>query len=305
MRLPCYAAKLGIAALLALPGRAAAQPVPGRDLLDFPLGVMAEAPALATQTGGGLYNPASLLIGRGARGRASVALLNAPGDRGLRGELAALEWRVRPTAAISVSAARAGIGGIDRTTSDPLTELGSVVYDTFVLSAGGAVRPLRHLSVGAAVRYRMGRSDTTRAAAWGTDVGLVADGLLGRHDVRLGAASFLWQVGGDGSERPAVLAGVDGRLWGVAPAREVRAGGSYLASRRGEREAYGYVAGRLRAVEGRLGLARARRFDSPPQLRLRLGFGLEYARFHVGIAREESDPGFGPIYQFTLSTLLR
>jgi hypothetical protein len=27
--------------------------------------------------------------------------------------------------------------------------------------------------------------------------------------------------------------------------------------------------------------------------------------FMWGIAREESDPGFGPIYQFTLSTLLR
>jgi hypothetical protein len=305
MCLPCFAATLGIAALIAFPARVVAQPVPGRDLLDFPLGVMAEAPALATQTGGGLYNPAALLLGRDARGRASVAVLNAPGDRGLQGGIAALEWRVRPSAALAVSAARAGIGGIDRTTTDPLTELGSVVYDTYVLSTGVAVRPLRHVAVGTAVRYRMGRSDTTRAGVWGTDFGVLADGLLGRYDVRVGASSFLWQAGEREDARPSLLAGAEGRVWGVARAREVRVGGSYLASRRGEREGYGYLAGRLRAVDGRLGLAQARRFDSPAQMRVRLGFGLEYARFHVGIAREESDPGFGPIYQFTLSTLLR
>ena len=297
---------MGIAAVLAPIARAGAQPVPGRDLLDFPLGAMAEAPALAGQTAGGLYNPAAPLLGApSARGRASVALLNAPGDRGLSGELVALDWRVRRRTALSLTAARAGIGGIDRTSTGPQTDLGSVVYDTFVLSVGGAHRPLRHLAVGGALRYRTGRSDTTTASLWGTDVGVVVDGLLGRRDVRAGVSSFLWGPGRRSEERPALLAGADGRVWGATRSREVRVGGSFLTSRRGERESYGFAAGRLRTVEGRVGVARAARFDSPVQTRLRLGFGLEYARFQVGIAREESDPGFGPIYQFTLSTLLR
>ena len=44
---------------LVLTAAAAAQQVPGRDLFEFPLGLLAEAPALSMQMTGGLWNPAT------------------------------------------------------------------------------------------------------------------------------------------------------------------------------------------------------------------------------------------------------
>ena len=304
MRDLCFVAALG-PALLVGPVQATAQrAVPGRDLLDFPVGALAEAPALAIEAAGGLYNPAAPLLGPAGRLRGSVTHMNAPGDRGLAGELVGLEWRQRPQRVLSFTAARAAVQDIPRRGDEPAQDLGTVPYDTYVLSAGAATRVQRHVAVGAALRYRTGRVDTTQASAMGGDAGIVVDGLLGRYDLRLGASSFLWRPDARFDDRPLGLGGADLRVVGRAPAREVRLGASYLASRGGEAEGYGYVSARLRNVEGRAGLARAQR-GPYSDTRTRLGFGLRYARLLVSVAREESASGFGSMYQFTLSSILQ
>ena len=305
MRDLCFVAALGLA-LLVGPGQASAQrAVPARDLLDFPVGALTEAPALANEAAGGLYNPAAPLLAPAGRLRGSVTHMNAPGERGLTGQLLGLEWRQRPQRVLSFSAARAAVQDIPRTGEEnPSADFGTVPYDTFVLSAGAATRVHRHVAVGAALRFRTGRVDTTQASAIGGDAGIVVDGLLGRHDLRLGASSFLWRPNARFDDRPLALGGADLRVVGRAPTREVRVGGSYLGSRGGEAEGYGYVSARLRNVEGRAGVARAER-GPYTDTRTRLGFGLRYARLLVSVAREESASGFGSMYQFTISSLLQ
>ena len=305
MRFLWFAAPLGVALVIA-PRAAAAQAVPGRDLFDFTVGALAEAPALAIESAGGLYNPATLLLAPVGRLRASVAHLNAQGDRGLTGEVLGVEWRARPRLAGALSVARIGLSGIPLTTESPDVMPGmTVAYDSFVFSGGVAYRPVRHIALGGALRYRAGRVDTVRAGRAGADAGIVIDGLLGRHDLRLGASTFLWRPRALRDDRPLGTLGADARVVGSTVAREVRLGASYLGSRGGERETYGYITGRLRNVEGRAGLARAARADGDAESRVRLGLGLRYARFHVAIAREEGESALGSIYQFTLSTLLK
>jgi len=53
---------------IVLAGPVAAQQVPGRDLFEFPIGLLAEPAALSAQMTGGLWNPASARAGQSARG---------------------------------------------------------------------------------------------------------------------------------------------------------------------------------------------------------------------------------------------
>lgn len=303
MRHLCFAATLG-AALAAAPRVTGAQAVPGRDLFDFAIGALGEAPALAVEAAGGLYNPAAPLLAPVGRLRGSVTHLNAPGDRGLSGEVVGLEWRQTPRRAYALTIARAGVSDIPRTDDTPTANGGTVVYDSYLVSAGAAQRLLKHLVVGGALRYRVGRLDTATASTVGADAGVVVDGLLGRRDLRLGASSFLWRPGADRGDRPLASVGADARVVGRSVAREVRLGASYLGSDGGEQEGFGYVSARLRNVEGRAGLARASR-GGEADTRSRLGLGLRYAGLLVGVAREESASGFGSIYQITLSSILK
>lgn len=304
MRHLCFAVVTG-AALVALSRPADAQRVvPGRDLLDFTIGAIGEAPALAVESAGGLYNPAAPLLAPGGRFRGSVSHVNAQGDRGLSGQVVALEWRPAPRRLVSASVARAAVANIPLTGESSPDALGSVGYDTYVVSAGAGARVHPHVALGFALRYRVGRLDTAQASTIGADAGIVVDGLLGRRDLRLGAASFLWRPGATRNDRPLGTVGADVRVAGRDAMREVRAGASYVGSRGGEQESYGYVSGRLRNVEGRAGLASAARAGAS-DTRTRLGLGLRYARLFVGIAREESTSGFGTIYQFTLSSIFK
>jgi hypothetical protein len=303
MRHLCFAATLG-ASLATVPRTAQAQAVPGRDLFDFAVGALGEAPALAVESAGGLYNPAALLLAPVGRLRASVSHLNAPGDRGLSGEVVGIEWRPSARRGVAVTIARAGVSDIPRTDDTPTAVGGDVVYDSYLVSAGGTARVLPHVAIGGALRYRVGRLDTASASTVGGDAGVVVDGLLGRHDLRLGASSFLWRPGAKLADRPLATVGADARVVGRAVAREVRLGLSYVGSRGGEQEGYGYVSARLRNVEGRAGVARATRAGEA-DTRSRLGLGLRYAGLLVGVVREESASGFGPIYQITLSSILK
>jgi hypothetical protein len=70
---------LAIAALA--PAIAAAQRVPGRDLLQFPVAALDRPAALGTELNDGLGNPASLTILGGARLRIGAAALQTSGRR--------------------------------------------------------------------------------------------------------------------------------------------------------------------------------------------------------------------------------
>ncbi|MDF1502164.1 hypothetical protein [Roseisolibacter sp. H3M3-2] len=303
MRHLCFAAAIG-AAVTAAPGGLGAQAVPGRDLLDFTVGALGEAPALATAAAGGVYNPAAPLLAASGRIRGSLAHVNAPGERGLTGEALGLEWRPRPGRAVAFSVLRAGVADIPRRGDDPTTDLGTVPYDTYVVSLGAAARVQPHVALGAAMRWRAGRVDTTSASELGADVGVVVDGLLGRRDLRLGASTFLWRPRADADDRPLVLFGADARVVGRAPEREVRLGASFQGAAAGEQEGYGFLSGRLRNVEARAGLARAT-LGAESDTRTRLGLGLRYARLLVQVTREDSPSRFGSIYQITLSSVFK
>jgi hypothetical protein len=86
--------------------------------------------------------------------------------------------------------------------------------------------------------------------------------------------------------------------------RETRVGYSYNGVNRGAKEDGPFVSWRFDRVDLRASYLRTtasgRRVN-----RIRSGIALHYARYAVGVAREEGASGLGPLYQFTLSSLLR
>src|SRR5690348_78764 len=83
----------------------AAQRVAGRDLLDFPLGILAEAPALSTEMTGGFWNPASAMLRPATRGSFGFAGLTTPQDVGVKLEMIAGSYRAKPNLTGSLSVA--------------------------------------------------------------------------------------------------------------------------------------------------------------------------------------------------------
>jgi hypothetical protein len=299
----CLPRAARLAALLALPAPCIAQPLPGRDLLDFPLGTIAEAPAFAGQAAGGLHNPAALRIPDGRRLRLSAAQLNASADQGVSGQVASAELRVRPRTIVGVSLARASVAQILRTDAGDPTAVGTVVYDATVLSATAAHRLTPKLAIGAAGRYRYGRQDTLSTGALGADVGIVVDQLTW-VDARIGLSTYLWRPDAVRFDRPGLNAAVDARFAGSDAEHEARGGYSYARGGGGSAEHYVFTSGRLRNIEGRLGTARWSG-ASGAEWRTRLGLGLHYARFSVGVAREQSGAVLDPLYQFTISSVFK
>jgi len=59
-------------------GQAAAAQLSGRDLLEFPLGLVAEAPPLSTRMTASLWNPAASALSAPDRGAFGVAGLTTP-----------------------------------------------------------------------------------------------------------------------------------------------------------------------------------------------------------------------------------
>jgi hypothetical protein len=282
--------------------------VPGRDLLDFPLGTLGEIPAMATAAGGGLFNPAAIMAGPPSRLRAAVGHLDAPADRGASGEVATLVGQ-RGRTALSLGVARMRVGGVERTLDGDPQVFGTVPYYTYVASFAAARRvggPLRgRLALGLAARYRAARADTVDASTGAFDVGVLVDRLLGALDGRVAASSYLWSPGKEEVERPGVHVGADARVAGPDSAHEARVGLSLDATRGGTSERGLYVAGRWRVVEARAGVARATGFGDHRQTRTRLALGFHAAGFVVGVGNETSSPSLGPIWQFTLSTRIK
>jgi hypothetical protein len=119
--------------------------------------------------------------------------------------------------------------------------------------------------------------------------------------VRLAASTFLRSVTGKG-DRVTSLAAAEGLL----PIRmaDVRAGVAYQRDRDTGSETFGYASARTRMFELRGGVASQSAYGFTTT-RLRLGLGLRYARYLVGVAREDGTAGLGSTYQFLLTTVFR
>ena len=288
--------------VLLVPFGAHGQPVPARDLLEFPLGAILEPPALASEAGSGLWNPATTLLDTSSRMRFGVASLAAGTAQGVDGQLLAGAWRRASGTTVSLSVARAAISGLVRTESDPQS-IGTIPYHTTMASLTFARALLPHLDAGVAMRWRGGRADQLARQAVAADVGVVLHDLPLRN-ARVAVSSFLWRPGREIEDRPAIVAAADLRVVGTSRERQTRLGYTLHGVNRGAREQGGFVSTRVDRLEVRAAYlvtdAGARSAE-----RLRTGLTLFYARFAVGIGREEGVSGLGPVYQFTLRSLLR
>ena len=274
-----------------------AQEIPGRDLLEFPLGSLAEGTALSLATGDGFRNPAAIALPRGLRARFTVSSLTTGSQQGVAGQIVAVALAVPSEVTAALTVARASVDGIVRTETDPQSIGGDVPYGTIIVSAIAARRPAPNIVTGLAVRYQTGEIDQDRRAALGIDAGMVMTDLL-RVDGRLGLTSFLWRPGVHAGDGAAFAGAFDARVAGHDSLAQMRAGYSYNDAPGLSREHFAFVGGRLGRWEARGGLARTEvtsRFTS----RARFAVGFHYERYAVSVAREESPTGLAPVYHFT------
>ena len=290
----------GLAAFAWAPGLWA-QPVPARDLWEFPLGSVLEPAALASEPGGGLWNPATTLTSGTERWRLGVAALSSASDQSVDGQLIAATFRRTNGIAFGASIARSAVASILRTETDPQS-LGEVPYSSLLMSITAARAIVPHVTAGVALRYREGHADQLVNHAFAADLGIIVHSLP-VLDARIAVSSFLWRPGKEIDDRPAVLAAVDARLMGTTD-RETRLGLSYNGVNRGAKELGPFVSWRFDRVDLRGAYLRTSASGRSVS-RIRWGMALHYARYVVGFAREEGASELGPLYQFTLSSMLR
>lgn len=292
-----------LAGVAMLPMRASAQrdAVPGRDLLAYPIGLLAEPGATGTTLGAGLFNPADVTLPPEARFRVGVASMATPEDIGASAQVVGVagRWRSFTWAA---SMARAAVAGLVRTDSDPLTIANDVPYATVITSIGVGRRH-GQMAWGASLRRRTGQIDLERRTAVAADVGVTARGLT-RRDVRLAASTFLLAPGRGASDPPSWFVSADTRLAGRDTSRTARAGLAWTATGGRGSELFAYASWRHNAWELRAGPARSSVHGSV-DIRLRTAIAVRHAGYAVGIAREELAGGLAPSYQFVLSNTRR
>jgi hypothetical protein len=288
------------ASLFAIP--LLAQAVPARDLLDFPIGALAEPRVFAQQTGDGFWNPATIALPPRARLRVAASALVTPSEQGVSAQVLAFSAALPGRTSVGISYLRAQVADLLRTDTDPQTIGGEIPYGTSVFSATIAQRRDR-LTAGLAARYRSGQVDGDRRSVLGLDAGVVADDVL-LPGLRFAGATFLWRPANEPSDGTLYRAGVDARLYALDSLRAVRGGYEIAFGRARSREHYGYLSGRYGLFEGHAGAARQVEYGGA-NWSLRLGIGLHYARYVVALAREDSESALGVLYQFTLSTLIK
>lgn len=287
---------------VALGGRAGAQLVPGRDLLSFPIGLVAEAPALGSAAGFGLWNPASVAIPEGSRLRLAVGTMSAPVDVAVSAQVATAAGRWGTGTTVAVSIANASVADLVRTESDPQSIGDDIPYRTTLFSFI-ATRAVPLGTVGAALRVRDGRLDNISRHAVSFDVGFISRG-LGPRDVRIATSTFLASPGKHAHERAELLTAVDARLFGTDSLRTSRAGLSYTAADGLAKELFGYLGARWERLEARVGLARTEVY-ARSNWRNRLGIAFHHRGYVIGVSREEGGDNLSATYQFTLSSVLK
>lgn len=294
--------RLIFAASLAMAPQVASSQVPGRDLLDFSIGNLAEGAGIATASGDGFRNPATALLDGGDRARFSVGAVSSPAVIGLSAQSLAASYLLFQDITATLSVVRAAVSGLYRTESDPQS-IGDIPYHTVVVSGGGSRRISKGITGGVAVRYRTGTADLDHRAALGLDGGVIVRGLP-VVDGRLGVSSFLWTPTGGALERATVNTAGDIRIAGPDSLRQARAGLSWSYTTNFTDERFLLLAGRLRELEARTAVGRVTAFGNS-SWRTRLGIGVHHGRFSAAVAREESGADLAASYQFALTAVLR
>ena len=276
-----------------------AQQVPGRDLFHFPIGTLAEAPALATAAGGGFWNPATLALRNDSRLLASLSALDSPDEQGVSAQVGTLAYRVRSSVTAGLSVAQSSVSGILRTDTDPHSIGDAVPYHSTILSA---IVAIAHgpATFGVALRRRSASVDDAGGVVTSADVGGTIDRPAGLP-LRAAVSSFL-MAPVHKIERASALAAIEAYL--PVTASDVRAGVSYQHDQGSGDESFAYASARTSIFDIRGGIARQTGFGNVTT-RLRLGVGLRYAEYLVGVAREEGTSGLQPSYQFLLTRVFK
>jgi len=277
------------------------QQVPARELLEFPITAVAELAPLAGTVAGGLWNPASIAAAPGGAGIASAAALNTPIAQGVTAQHVGVSGRLRDGLFGGASFTHAGVSDLIRTDTDPSTDGGDIPYGTSIYSATIAWRR-RNLVVGGALRYRSGEADMDRGGALSSDVGLRADSLFGTR-LRAAFSTFLLSPTGGSRELRSLLAAAQLPVYSDSVA-EAAIGYAFQSTRLYGHEHYLNSSVRWRRIEARGGVAQHDGLGTRTR-RLRLGLGLQHARYLVGLAREDSGVGLGASYQFTLTAMFK
>jgi hypothetical protein len=287
------------AASLAFSLAAAAQ-VPARDLLEFPLGTLAEAPALSTQMAGALWNPAASVLPHDARYKLGLAALTTPYEIGVEAKLLGAAFALRNHITGSVSLAQVSVTDIFHTETDPQSLGDAIPYGTSVLSAGAATKR-GATSYGLAARYRWGSLDTATSGAFSLDGGLISERTFGTP-VRVALSTFLLNPGN--TEPTTFLAAADVPLPLQDSSWTVRAGLSMQTTQGRGQESYLFTTARYRLFDARVGISQSNAFGNVNR-RARLGVGVRIGRYAVALSREDNVAGFGATYQFLLTSVFR
>lgn len=279
--------------------RSAAQQVPARDLLDFPIGSFAEPAALSMRLPSGLWNPAAVALAQSERMVFGVAALNSPIEQGVSAQLATASFWIPQQAVVTASIARASVTDLVRTETDPQSVGAEIPYSTSIYSLGIS-RRFAGLSAGVAARMRTGTADYIQRSAFSLDAGLVADRVFG-SPVRIAASTFLLSPARS-RERPTILGAADLPVFTRDSTMQVRGGVAYSATDGRGRERYLFGSIRYASLEARGGMAQVSEFGASSN-HLRLGLDMQYARYAVAIAREEQGASLGAVYQFMLTVV--
>jgi hypothetical protein len=283
-------------------GRAQADAIPGRDLLAFPLGLSAEAAALGTLAGNGLWNPATAWLPDSARWRLSAASMSAPTDISVSAQVGSVAGRWRGTT-LAITVARAAVNGLLRTDSDPQAVGDDISYSTLVISVLAARRLAPHLIGGVALRSRNGQLDELNRTGLSMDAGVIAEHLTAL-DARVGASTFLFSPWAGSRERPSWMMGADARILGADSTRTLRAGYALQIAQGLSTEHYVFAAARWGSLEARGGPVRTEIFGAS-NWRARLGVAVRRGGYAVGIAREASANGLERTVHFSLSSVIK
>jgi hypothetical protein len=297
-----YMSRFIFAALasISLTTPAAAQQVPGRDLLDFPLGLLAESAPLSSRMTAGLWNPATSMLSSTARAEFGFAGLTTPQEQGVRLDMIAASFRVQPALTAAVSVAQASVSDILRTETDPQSLGGEIQYGTTLLSAGVATTR-SNVTVGAAARYRWASVDTRRSGVFAFDFGAIVD-RVARTPVRLALSTFLLSPSRS-KEAPTYLAAADLPLIRRDSSFVMRGGYSFSRTDGRGREDYAFATTSYRQFDASAGVAETSVFGNRDN-RWRLGVGVRYAGYTAAIARENGAAGIGGSYQFLLTRVI-
>lgn len=191
-----------------------------------------------------------------------------------------------------------GVSDLLRTETDPQSIGAAIPFNSTIVS-GILAAERGPATFGLALRRRTGVVDLTNGRVTSVDVGATVERPLGLP-FRAALSSFLLSPSRR-LERASAVGAVEGYL--PMSRSDMRAGVSYQQDEGGGNESFVYAAGQAGLLDLRGGLARQTSFGSSTT-RLRLGVGVHYAHYLVGVAREDGTAGLGASYQFLLKTII-